>query len=261
MNKKEKLKLDEEISKLQHDIKTSEKSKFKYKLVRDLKVVPFLPKILLPSMISVVLSVGIVKISSNSLPFVKDEIKKYKLYSISNSGIQTSISQDYAEPNIISGKVSEKNSQVTYSTTSVYNDRLTLNRKVYNFNVVDEELCRAFIESDISYISDNYSYNEYNEPVLSDTKIYPFTGELYYVDYNDFICEYESNTRNKYTTLLFILGTIFSLGINVKLKERYIRYLLKEMGIEYDIENSYLKELKKELKLKKEKLFEFSRKK
>ncbi len=268
MNKKEKvdskkeiLKLDDEILKLECDIKTTEKFKFKYKLVRNLKVVPFLPKILLPSMISVVLSVGIVKVSSNSFPFVKDEIKKYKQYYISNTGDETIVSKDYVEPNILTGKVSEKKSEVTYSTTTVYNDNLTLNKKVYNFNFVNEDLCRAFIESDISYISDNYKYSEYNEPILSDTKVYPFTGNLYYVDYNDFVREEESNQRNYYTTLLFILCTMLSLGINVKLKESYIRYLLKEMGVEYDIENSSLKELKEELKLKRKKLVELSRKK
>lgn len=260
---KELQKLKQEIIKLEEDIKKAKTENFKQFNIRNLKIFGHTCNFLAPFVISTGLTVGTFSIVGGGLPFHKDEMIKYKTYSLDyqTNGYVT-MNETYTKNRTLD----EENKLTIYTLWEYKDDQYTRYKREYcikDINTLD--LFDAVLEEDYDYITKNIK--EYEEETQIINKIeenekqdYYFDANLYMLDKKDILKIPETDLRN---TIITIMELILSLGVGGAIvHSRKFKYL-KKLQITNNIYKSMIKEIspmKEELKVIDEKILILSQK-
>lgn len=156
-----------------------------------------------------------VKLFGGGLPFVRDDVTKYKYYSLKGSSNSiVDIHESYEEND--DNKNKQNNTLTIYDVWKIDDNKYSRVVNKYTFNnIEDKKILDAFFDSDEKYfksVCDDYSeeieysnevINRYNKPVTE--------GELYFWDKEDQLVNKESKLKNIYVTstelILSLTGT------------------------------------------------------
>lgn len=241
---KELQKLKQEIVKLEEDIKKQKIENFKQFNIRNLKVFGHTCNFLAPFVISTGLTIGTFSIIGGGLPFYKDEIIKYKTYSLdyqTNGNI--TMNETYIKTKLFNG---ENNKLTIYTPWEYKDDQYIRYKREYDINDINTlDLFDAVLEENYDYITKNIK--EYKEETQIINKIeenekqdYYFDAKLYMLDKEDILKFPETDLKN---TIITIIELILSLGIgSASAHFRKFKYS-KNLQITNNIYKSMIKEI------------------
>ena len=166
-------------------------------------------KVTLPYVITTTSAVVIVKMFGGGLPFIKDDIVKYKYYDIkgSSNGI-IDVSESYKSNMDI--KDNNEYEIITYSPWKKEDNGYQREISRYYFDIVDDKyMYNAFFVCDESYFKTK-SKNIESEIEVSSIKPSKYKesiceGEIVFLDSNDSLVNKESDVRNYVITFTELL--------------------------------------------------------
>lgn len=228
-------KLEKQRLELDHNISKKKKYLSKSKNLRNKYIFKGALKMLTPVVISSIVVYGTSVLTGFGRPFVLDNEKSSKVYTIVSSP-EKGIS---AEENY---KIITRRNDIPKSTFSIKSPWVEKDnyyeRNVYNYeekNLDDVGLYDAVLAHDFKYIYDNYKFisedietcSSLNLSYLNSEKV--ITANIYIVDKNDNIYCMELPFRNNMITLFELLIVIFSsslviFGIKDKIFEDISKY-------------------------------------
>lgn len=189
-----------------------------------LKLFKSIGKITLPYVITTTATVVTVKLFGGGLPFVRDDITKYKYYTLkgSNSSI-VDIHESYQDSNDSQRKYD--NTITTYSTWQNDNNKYYRIIRKYTFdNISDKKILDAFYNSDDEYfqsVCDEFTKEEEYSSKVPDLYKKPITeGEIAFWDKDDGIVNKESNKRNFFITFSELSVSFISGLLITKIKKQ-----------------------------------------
>lgn len=232
--------------KLEHELKDKKRENLINMCVRNLKIFGGVCNFLLPYVVTAGIGIGAGKLIGFGTPFLIDEIKLHKAYSLE---YQLDGQIDYCEKYVFNG-IEESGKLILYYPYEKTNDN-EYSRKIHKYNLFNAQhplLYEAILQGNINYIIENF--NDYEETIEKINYVpneidYDIEASLAYKNLDDVLVYHENEEFNQdYTKLIFYatltIGTVWNLCRNFKLP-RYIK------GIWNDYAKEDLTPLKEEL--------------
>lgn len=256
MQKKDELeKLRKDILDLQQKIKEQNQINVKEKYKKNSKILLSICNFFAPFIISACLTTGVFKLFNGGFPFVKDDIIKYKKYSLdyyTNGYIEL---DEHYVTNTIFDEELPKNELIIYSPWQLNDGLYKRTIKTYDIGKIDSpELYEAVIKQDITHIHNTFS--KYHEEEVVSNKInqdnngFIIEARLNFLDKNDTLIYSESDLKNLLVTIAEVLvGNGF--GVLLVLKRKFnLSNSIDKIKENYLNNSEIIDELKKELEEK-----------
>ena len=252
--------LKKETQKLQSKIIKEQLNNLKELNIRNIKIFGNTCNLIMPFVLTAGVTVGIFKLCGGGYPIKQDEIKKYKVYSLSKTSDNLIVKETYEK--YINTPSSNANLTV-YTPYEYIDNSYKRTVRIYKIKSNYEELYNAILNKDYDYISKNLNkYDEYIETtnLIEEENNYIYEAEINYTDSEDKLKYQESELKNAIISIIEFIIT-GSVGAVIT-KKREFDYLFNISDINYDYENNIvsIKPLKIELKAKKEQIKTLQRK-
>lgn len=242
----ERLKL--EVLELEAEIKKQKKFRFKNLNIRNFKYFKSLCNFSFSYIIGASLVVSAAKVVGGGFPFVKDDILKYKKYSL-----------DYQTDGIINADcyydgldIGSDNRLRIYSPW-ILNEEGLYERTLKTYKVGElesTELYDAILNKDLDYIEQNFKYEEeiqVSNKVYLPNNEYVLEAEICFFDKDDTLKAKESDFMNIMVTSIDIVGILVAGTVIAKNRKFKLKMAFRKINEEY-------KEKLKNIEILKEKL-------
>ena len=225
-------------NKLEDQLSYEKKNKIKNFHIRNLKVFEATCKFTAPFAIFTGIFIGVVNFFGGGLPFHKDDIPSYKVYSLELNNNEIETYEGYYPLGIFDSL--QKNGEYTRF------------KREYNFyDSVTLSLYNAIIESNYDYVKE--TLKDYKEEIQKTNIInnenndYIVEASIHLFDKEDILFCKEEDIKNIFVTLVeMIFGSVFGYIINRLRRFNYCSKLQK-INDEYYLEIALFNETKKEL--------------
>ena len=169
--------------------------------VKNIKIFNSTINYLKPICLTTLFSVSIVRLFGGGLPFIKDNVVRYKYYSIKGSNYgNTEVIESYRSMDTIFNEI-DSSEIVIYSPWNNVDDKYCRDIKTINIDSIDDPLVYdSLVNNNIEYITDKYSdyklEREYTNKITYkyDTDMYNYDINIF--DRNDTYVYEESDARN-----------------------------------------------------------------
>ena len=262
VNKEMKL-LENDVLELQKKIEEHKKITFKEGCIKNLKIFGSICNFTAPLIVSSGVFIGCMYLIGSSLPFVKDNEKLGKRYSLdyeTNGKIESYEHYDkYANCEF-------EDNELTISSPAILNNDGDYERttRYYDKDILDSvELYEAILSEDMEYINANYT--EYDEEQVV-TDYFPLNADNYIIKANldfyvseDYILREESDFNNNIVTVMDIVGSLGFFAWLHHLRNFRLISSIEKFKENYKHEVDNLDYLNKELEEKSKKLLSLSK--
>ena len=220
MNEKEIERLKKDLENIKNTVEFYKGEKRKEFWERNKRLLTIFAKYILPYLATFSIVIGLFKLSNNGVPFFRDDIKKYKEYTL-----------DYKSDEIIEIKshyirvIKNKGRYLKISEPWKFNgtnyERIV--KEVVSFINPNNELFESIINEDINRLNELCSFNEsieYCDDVNLDDNDYLIDAVVSFYDMDDFIVVEETPISNLVSTIMQMsIGLVFSNIIAGKIKK------------------------------------------
>lgn len=251
-------KLKQQAKELKQKIKKQTIDNIKNICIKNLKYVGSILNFLAPFVLSACITFGVFKLFGGGNPVVKDDITKYKKYSLSyqtNGNIEAY--ENYEENYWYSTELPENMLMLYYPWT--LNDNGTYSRIIREYNVDNlqtTDLYKAILAQDVDYIINTFgNYKESQETsnhLYDNNDGYVVEANINIFDKGDFIKYSESDLKNILITISEIVIALGSAGIITKKRNFKLGSSIRRINNRYII--TPISPLKQELKATKKKI-------
>ncbi len=246
-----------ELQQLKHDleikIEKQKRENFKQLNIRNFKVFTSTCNFLAPFVISAGISVGLFRLFGGGLPFLSDEITKYKIYNLDfeTKGYVT-MDEEYRTNRWFDDSL-PRNSLTIYTPWEQKDNQYVRLKREYDINSLTTlDLYNAVLAEDYEYIEENLKDYKEEKQVVSeiDSKIsndYFFEASLHILDKEDVLKYNETDLKNIIITIIeLVLGLAIG-GVVAYRRDYEYLYFLEEINDSYRCKIQATKLMQQEL--------------
>lgn len=244
--------LEKEKTALLSDKEKIVKQNKKNERIKNLRIALGITSLSAPFVITGLVTTGVMAIFDGGLPFIRDEIKCKKFYSLEMDAENAKLVSDYKENNIWTEVDTDDFLTVEYEWKE--NEDGTYSREIidYTFDEFDKKILDAAVIHDTKYIKSRADSQErevittIEEPLKKDTEI---NCDITFFDFDDEFVTVESLNKNDIITNAFLVMTIGVGGliairrkkninsIKQKYNDLYSDSIINTSGIDEEISN------------------------
>ncbi len=257
--------LEEDLIIIEHKINDYENKKIKNACLKNLKIFGSVCNFIMPFVITSGITVSGLNFLGFGLPFIKDNIRKEKRYTLdyeTNGNIE---SEEHYSMNNIFGPTLSDNELTIYSPWTLTEDNLyerTIKTFDINYNTSSVSLYNAILNKDIERIEEiypNYTLEtETTNQISSINDDYIIDAYLDFLDSNDILTYKENSSANNFVTFFELL---VCLGIPSFISYRRSFSLIdsiKNINKKYESQKEELRDLYEQLDQKQKRITNLS---
>ena len=258
--------LEEDLIIIEHKISDYENKKIKNACLKNLKIFGSVCNFIMPFVITSGITVSGLNFFGFGLPFIKDDIRKEKRYTLdyeTNGNIESE--EHYSMNNIFDSPVLSDNELTIYSPWTLTEDNLyerTIKTFDINSNTSSVSLYNAILNKDVERIEEifpNYTLEtETTNQISSINDDYIIDAHLDFLDSKDILTYKENSSTNNHVTFLELL---ICLGIPSFISYRRSFSLvdsIKNINKKYESQKEELRDLYEQLDQKQKRITNLS---
>lgn len=258
--------LEEDLIIIEHKISDYENKKIKNACLKNLKIFGSICNFIMPFVITSGITVSGLNFFGFGLPFIKDDIRKEKRYTLNyetNGNIESE--EHYSMNNIFDSPVLSDNELTIYSPWTLTEDNLyerTIKTFDINSNTSSVSLYNAILNKDVERIEEifpNYTLEtETTNQISSINDDYIIDAHLDFLDSKDILTYKENSSTNNHVTFLELL---ICLGIPSFISYRRSFSLvdsIKNINKKYESQKEELRDLYEQLDQKQKRITNLS---